>query len=321
MKKRALLFLFFLSLSYWLCDENRRTEYLCHDNHFEEYQQGVIDHSITGPLAYRVLMPFTIRLFSRAVPGLPEIEIDFYLNLLLVLLIQIAFFRYLKNFLPGASSLAGTLWLDLCILMGFASFMGMHVYETSDLCNLLFMILAMQSIYKGSWAITAALLFTAMFNRETPAFLLLPLFLMWQDKKVSTRHLLICTASVLTPYFLLKLLIHPPEPAWFLTVFLEENIPFYKTGNLDIVLAGYFKFLVFTGPAFLLAFIRFKDKKYFLKTASWAVLPFIPVHILVGHVEEYRMWMPLFLFLIPLGMETPGNIFEGKLAKNDEAIN
>ena len=182
--------------------------------------------------------------------------------------------------------------------------MGVHVYESTDLCNLLMMSVALLLLYKKNWPLLATILFISITNRETPAFLLIPVFILWRKEKFPITYLLLCAVAVALPYFLLRYLIHPPQPAWFLTTFLNENIPFYEPGKLSVVFHGYLKFFLFIGPAVLLSLIGFKNKNEFLKVILWIVPFFIPVHFIVGHVEEYRMWMPLFLFLIPAGLLT-----------------
>ncbi|CAN5480943.1 hypothetical protein BH11BAC1_BH11BAC1_28610 [soil metagenome] len=304
MKKQLLVYLIFLSAGYLICDENHRTEYGSHDNHLMEYQQGVIVHSITGPLAYRILIPYTLQALSKFSPGQPLIEIVFYLNVLLMLLVQISFYKYLNNFVSISASFAGTMWLALIAMMGLGSFMGVHVYETTDLCNLLVMCLALQFLYKRKWNRLALLLVIGMINRETPAFLLIPAFLLWRKEKFQMGYLLLLLGSVVIPYLSLRLLIHPPHPAWFLTVFLGENIPFYQPGKLPVVFSAYLKFILFVGPAACIAMTDLENKNHFLKIIVWMVPAFFLVHIVVGHVEEFRMWMPLFLVLIPLCMET-----------------
>lgn len=302
--KNILLGFLFLAAGYWVSEDNQRTEYGSHDDHFESYQQGVVQHTIQGPLAYRILMPYFIETIHYLFPEAPLKRIAFYLNIFLIFLVEIFFYRYMKLFLSEAASIAGTMWLVLGIMMGFASFMGVHAYESTDVANLMFMILALHLRYIKKWIWLAVILFISMLNRETPLLLIIPIFILWRVEKLPIRHLLLPVAALVIPYVLLKILIHPPEPSWFLTLYMSENIPFYEAGKLGIVFRSWIKFLLFCGPAMMLAFRQYKSVSVFLRSLLFIVPFFVTIHIFVGHVEEFRMWLPLFIFLIPPAMET-----------------
>lgn len=304
MKKKLLLFFFFLSIAFWVSHTNQRTDYWCRDMHFEEYQNGVMNHTIYGPIAYRVMIPYTVDFLSNICHVGSEKQVVFYLNIFLLLLTQFAFYYYLKNIFSDTESLLGTLWLDLCIMMGFTSFIGIHVYETMDVCNLFFMSCALNLLYNHRWRWLIIILFFGMLNRETPAFLLLPVYIFLYKKKISIRWALLCTIAVLIPYFSLKLLIHPPQPFWFQTIYLSENLPFLKDSDPEIIGLGYLKFILLLGSALWIALSGFKNKNEFFRITMLIVPVYIPIHLIVGHLEEYRLWIPLFLFLIPLGLET-----------------
>lgn len=310
MKKNIFLFILFLTFSLWLSLNNYKTDYWNLKNDFNEYQQGVVNHTIFGPLAYRILIPYLIDYTHSFLPGWNEKHIDLFLNIILILLVQGVFYRYLKLFFSSAVSLIGTIWLDLALMMSMTSFLGIHVYETTDVCNILFMILAMHLMYLQKWKWLAVVLFVSMLNRETPAFLLLPLWMMVYRNKSLFKWILICTLAVVLPYSGLKLFIHPPQPTWFLTMYMNENIPFYEQGNLPAIFISYAKFFILLAGASVLAFSDYKDKNKFQKSFV-VILPFyFVVHLIVAHVEEYRIWIPLFLFLIPLALESlQKNIF------------
>jgi len=331
MPKKLIAPLLFLTFSIWVNINNDLSDYWCRDRHFQEYQDGIMNHTIYGPLAYRVMIPYTIDFFYRVIPQslLPEDKqsaekrIDFFLNIIALLLVQLAFYRYLQNFFSPVESFFGTLWLDLSVLMSLTAFIGVHVYETSDMVNLLWMIMALNLLYRQRWILLILVLFLSMINRETLAFLLLPIYLLTYRnvfKKDATaaanvpapsiKWALICTAAVVIPYIGLKMLIHPPQPTWFLTLYMNENIPFYEPGNLGTVSLSYLKLIILLGVAAWLALTDLKTKNVFLRSLLIIVPFFIPVHIIVGHVEEYRLWIPLLLIFIPLAIESISNMFK-----------
>src|SRR5436190_4065692 len=119
MKKNILLLFLFLSIAYWLSETNHRTDDWCHDRHFEEYQDGVMNHTIFGPIAYRVMVPYAVDSLSKIFGYYKEKEIVFYLNIVVIILMQFAFFYYLSNFFNNITGLLGTLLLDLGVMMSF----------------------------------------------------------------------------------------------------------------------------------------------------------------------------------------------------------
>jgi hypothetical protein len=149
-----------------------------------------------------------------------------------------------------------------------------------------------------------------MINRETP-FLLLPIIFIYDylNEKGYLRSVFAVTAVVI-PYFSLHLLIQENDPRWFALEGIGRNIPFADNSLTSTAILSIVRLLLLIGPVLFLSIYKFKYQPVFLKIISSAVPIFIIVHFIFGTVIEARLWMPVFILLIPLATGTLSDILK-----------
>jgi hypothetical protein len=277
---------------------------------FQEYLDGVVDRTLPGPYVYRILIPYLLFILHKGLPLIDTLMWDFGLKILILVFCQLAFFNYLRSFFSGMAALAGTLWLDL--LIGFSLFhiQGPSVIETADLMNVLIFSLALYAIYRNRFISLCAVLFVGTCNRETTWILLPILFLHEWFGPRSWRRLLVAIAAVALPYFGLRWLIASPTPIWFLTEDIRLNIPFLSPQHTWGAVVANLHLLFLIGPLLLLGINHFKSQPFFLRIAASITPLFITIHYVVGSIRETRLWMPLYLLLIPLALNNLGKLLQ-----------
>ena len=300
------LWVVFVCLAVWICLVDRQPLHLeiLHPEvgvrqGFDFYIDSVVNGTLGGPYIYRILMPYAVYFLGKALPNFTALDVDFLFKILLVLGCQIAFYRYLLLFFDRTAALLGTLLLDLYLNFGLSHIQGPSNIETGDLFNALVFVLGLLCMYRNRFGSLLALLAVGMLNRETPMFLLPVLF--WEDRCQGRPvwRTLAAIAVAAIPYFGLRLLIEAKgEVTWFMFA-LPHNLPFVW-GHTRRALIANLRLFFLLAPLAATAVWRFREQPAFLRTAALMSLPFLAVHYLVGSVLEVRLWMPLFVFLIPL---------------------
>ncbi|MCI0697048.1 hypothetical protein L0337_34205 [candidate division KSB1 bacterium] len=283
---------------------------------FQEYLDGVVDQTLPGPYVYRIFVPYLIFSLHKSLPLINMLTWDFGLKILILVFCQLAFFNYLRSFFSGMAALAGVLWFDILIGVSLFHIQGPSVIETADLMNVLIFSLALLAIYRGRFILLCAVLFVGTFNRETTWILLPILFLREWFGPCSWRRLLVAVAVVALPYFSLRWLITSPTPIWFLTQDIRLNIPLLSPQHTWGALVANLHLLFLLGPLIVLGIYRFREHPVFLRIAASIAPLFIIIHYIVGSIRETRLWMPLYLLLIPLALD---NLI--KLLPDDDNVN
>lgn len=275
----------------------------------KEYTHGVVDQTVSGPYVYRVLVPYSVKGISQLLPMMGEVTIDYFLKVFILFLCQISFFVYMRNIFSSFESLFAVLWLDYLVGFSLTAFQGPSVIETGDLFNLAVFIISLILIRRNSTILLYLLLFIGTFNRETTWFILPIVFLNdFMLKKGITRSLAVLFAIAL-PYFGLRFGIHTESPSWFIVNGISRNIPFLESTFTFQALSANLHFIALIGPLLFLAIIGFKDRPQFLKIAASVVPLFIIMHYFVGLINEFRIWIPLYVLLIPLAVDSLRNRF------------
>lgn len=274
---------------------------------FHEYLDGVVEQTLPGPYVYRIFVPYLIFILHKSLPLINMLMWDFGLKILILIFCQLAFFNYLRSFFSGMAAFAGVLWFDILIGVSLFHIQGPSVIETADLMNALIFCLALYAIYRGRFSLLCAVLLVGTFNRETTWILLPILFLREWFGTRSWRRLLVAAAAVALPYFGLRWLIDSPTPIWFLTQDIRLNIPFLSPQHTWGALVANLHLIFLLGPLIVLGAYRFREHPVFLQIASSIVPLFIIIHFIVGSIRETRLWMPLYLLLIPLAL---GNLIK-----------
>ena len=279
------------------------------EHNFYEYLDGVTNQTYPGPYVYRILVPTTLSFLHRMVPVLSPLNIDFVVKFLLLVLCQALFFAYQRLFFDPTKSFLGVALLDVLIGFALVQLEGPTLIETMDILNVTVFLLAFMTIYLDYFKWFCIILFIGTLNRET-TFLLPIIFLIVNGiNRKSVYKTLVAFVAVGLPYVALHILIHPAVTDWIRFDAIAHNIPFIgQFGNPKILLAN-IHLLVLLGPLTLLALYDFSKHSKFLKSVSYIAPLFVLIHYVVGVIMEARLWMPLFIILIPLAIDTIARLY------------
>jgi hypothetical protein len=309
-RQHLVLFILFAGIAVMICIIDRAPMHLqSHfpevriQEEFQEYLDGVVDRTLPGPYVYRIFVPHLIFSLHQSLPFVSALMWDFGLKILILIFCQLIFLNYLRSFFSGMAALAGVLWFDILIGVSLFHIQGPSVIETTDLMNVLIFSLALHAIYRGRFILLCAVLFWGTFNRET-TWILSPIlfFREWFGPR-SWRRLLVAVTAVALPYFGLRWLIASPTTIWFLTQDIRLNIPFLSPQHTWGALVANLHLLFLLGPLIVLGIYRFREHPIFLQIAFSIAPLFIIIHYIVGSIRETRLWMPLYLLLIPLALD------------------
>jgi hypothetical protein len=267
---------------------------------FQEYMDGVIHGEYPGPVVYRVLAPYLVFWLHQGMPSMSPVTFDFLVKIFVLIAIQLSFFKYLRFFHDSFQALAGVFLFDALIGLTLSYHHGPSLPETGDLINVLVFILALTTLYLDRFALLCLILFLGTFNRETTWVLLPVLFLHDLLEGRPRWRILAALVSVAVPYFALRGLIDTPAPIWFRTDAIQDNLPFLSEESTHFALVSNVYFFVLLGPLVVTSLYQFKAHPRFLRIVGSMVPLFIVIHYAVGRIIETRIWMPLFIVLIPL---------------------
>lgn len=276
---------------------------------FMLYQNGVIQKTLPGPYVYRVLVPYTVNVVQSAIPGMSAMTIDLILKFSVLLLCQFVFYKFLSLFFGGKESVAGVLWWDLLVGYSLAYVQGPSVLESIDLVNALVFMLACLAIYHNQILSLTLLLAVGTLNRESTLLLLSPILIDDFRRRRSLVRTLVSASAVAIPYLGIRL------PAgsfqdWWTWEEIPRNIPFLSAELTGKALVATVHVLLLIGPLLFLALHRFREQPTFLKIVASSAPLIIMTNYLFGAVIESRVWLPLYVVLIPLALGTLARIFE-----------
>ncbi len=280
---------------------------LSYDN--VQYIDGILQSSSPGPYVYRIFIPYLVTVIQLIIPSFSILDIDLLLKILFLILCQLSFYFYLRNFYSSIVSLTGVFILDILLSFTFSSIIGPAIGENADLFNMAIFCLALNALYKNSLGLFLAYLFIGTFNRETTWMLIPVLFICDYVSKRNVFRTVLAVIAVAFPYFGLRLLIHSPSPDWFNFNEITRNIPFLSVKNTYAALIANIHVFFLLGPLILLSLLNFKNHPQFLKLVSYVTPLFIIVHYLIGNIIETRLLLPLFIILIPLTLNSIMQIF------------
>ncbi|NUN68219.1 MAG: hypothetical protein HUU02_00740 [Bacteroidetes bacterium] len=268
------------------------------------FYEGTLSGSLGGPYAYRVLVPYGISVFHALLPFAPVLVIDGIIKFFLLILCQWGLYRYLCLFFPRSAALFGVLYADILISFTLSSIAGPSITETADILNMVFFIAAFYALHQRSLPLLLITLFVATWNRET-ILAILPMIII-DDIRRKERPIRSIAAMVvvLSAYVVIRLIIPASQGAWFTFTGLVKNIPFLSPEHTMNALMGNIHVALLLLPLIVLSLVGFRRKPVFLQNAMAIVPLFIVAHYLVGVIIETRLWMPLFIILIPLSLIT-----------------
>ena len=287
------------------------------EHNFYECLEGVANHTYQGPYVYRILIPISITFINHVVPSVDGLTIDFAFTVIFLWLCQIAFFSYQRLFFKPTESFLGVVLLDVLLGCSLIQMQGPTLIETADILNLLVFILAFILIYLKYFKSFCIILIFGTLNRETTLFLPLVFLVVNGINRKSLYQTFIALLAVAIPYFALHLLIHPPVSSWVTFDAISLNIPFLDRSKIFRVLSANIHLLILLGPLALIALYKFPNHPKFLKSVSFIVLPFVVLHYIVGAIIEERLWMPMYIILIPLAVDTLVKIFQEETSNHN----
>lgn len=276
---------------------------------FYRHYGSVLDGSIGGPYAYRLLVPWMTETVHWVLPSFSEIDIDAGLKTLILFLLQATFFWSLRRWFSSWVAFAGVLWMDVLVGYSLAYVLGPASGETTDLLNLLVFIIALDFMLDGGMARILTLFVIGMFNRETP-LLLLPLVYVVDraEGRNAVRTVCLLVGSVAV-YLGLRIAVPAVGGGWFTVEGLAMNIPGYATGMEERAIASIVHVLILLGPLFMLALPGFTRKPLIFRGSIVVAAALVLIHFAVATVIESRLWMPLYALLIPSSLHTLNNKF------------
>jgi len=315
MNKKLILGILFASIAVLICLSERtpihraefRTETI---REFDLYYYGVVDRTLPGPYIYRVLIPFAIQGLTPLIPVSP-MNIDFALKCLLLFLCQIVFYTLLRSHLGELESITGVLLFALLLMFSLSYIHGPSVLETGDIANALVFAAALLLIERNKFMLLCLVGTLGMLNRETPIVLVPVLFLhdRFYNRGWFRSAILISVLAVV--YLVPRVVIESPSANWFLFEGIPWNLPFVAE-NFAKPLVANLRLLVLLGPLLLLGFSRFQEQPVLFKHAAILIPIFLLVHYVLATIIEARLWMPLFVVLIPMAMHTLSGLMKVK---------
>jgi len=283
--------------------DNRHPEFRLEAN-FYHYYEGILDGSLPGPYAYRILTPFLIRALHGVIPSVTPLTIDAGLKFALLWGIQMAFLALLGASSRPFPAFAGVLWLDVLTGVSLTYVQGPSVAETMDLMNLLLMAIGLIAITRGKTVGPALILSVGLLNRETPLFLLpVVLFLDIRQKKGWVRFASLAAIAIATSVAL-RAFVEPTSGAWFTFEGLPYNLPLGLSESEPQAAIALVHVALLLGPLLALALLRLREKPLLAQACVLTALLFIIVHFAVGRIIESRLWFPAYLFLLPAALLT-----------------
>lgn len=265
----------------------------------------LVDGTAETPYQYRVLLPWLVRGFlalgvrETAVPLLFSI-----LEFLSTLALVVAFRSYLSlffNHLLLRSVLAFSIFLVL-------PFNILHTYwYPYDIPSILFFVLGLAALYRKQWLWYYILFILGTINRETTLFLTI-VFIVTCLGQLKWKRLAGHVVIQGFIWLLIKALIqsiytgNPGQGAFQLT--LLDNLQFLlQPGALLWVLPSW-------GLTWILALIGYRHlKDPFVKRALWVIVPFFAVMMLVGKVDELRIYAELTPIVLSAALLSLQNLF------------
>ncbi|MGB5847725.1 MAG: hypothetical protein WBH40_04495 [Ignavibacteriaceae bacterium] len=268
------------------------------------YINGVTQLTSPGPHVYRIFLPYLVTGLHSIFSFLSLVDIDLFLKIFFLIICQLTFYYYLRNFFSILVSLTGVFILDILLSFTFSSIIGPSIGENADLLNFAIFVMALNALYKNSFGLVLVLLFIGTFNRETTWFLIPIIFLHDFFLKKNMYGSLLASLAVAIPYFGLRIIIRPSVPGWFTFEGIIRNIPFLSPETTANALRANVHTAVLLGPLIILSLLDFKKHPHFLRIASYITPLFVVLHYIFGTIIETRLWLPLFILLIPLALST-----------------
>lgn len=267
---------------------------------------AVISGIAFAPTQYRILMPFCAefihQIFNLSIP-----DTYYFLRIITTFLVLSLFHIYLKKWFDTSKAIIGTLYLVAALPLSYMSWP-----YPSDMVDVIIFILGFIVIRdnKDNWLYP--LLILGALNRESIVFLILVYFV-YHIGQIHFRKLVLRTVSYIVTFSIIVFGLYwryGPLPNFidnkvhFITYPMYEfNLNMYSNlfKSFSLTHPALFIFLIF-GFFWILAFLNMNKKPEFLVKSVWIIPIYLIVYFFVGSFAETRLFLPLFLLLIPSGL-------------------
>ncbi|MFH1564099.1 MAG: hypothetical protein ABIF11_11905 [Nitrospirota bacterium] len=267
---------------------------------------AVIDGIAFAPTQYRILMPFCAE-FIHQILKISIPDAYYLLRVMTTFLALLLFHVYLKRWFDTPKAIIGTLYLVASLPLSY-----MFWPYSADMFNLIIWTLGFIVIRdnKGNWLYP--LLIIGVFNYEGIVFLTLVYFF-YHFREMPFKKLILRTVSYLLVFGLIMFALRLRYGV--LPNFMDNKVhligyPMYQF-NLTMY-SNLFKYLSWTTPGlfifllfgffWILAFVDMNKKPKFLTKGIWIIPFYLIFHLFFASFAETRVFLPLFLLLIPSGL-------------------
>lgn len=272
-----------------------------------ELHNHIIAGTAPSPYRYRILVPFVMEGFFKALSTVLSTKAAFLLSyaiydLLAVFLLIATLFVWLKTWFSKEQALVGALFVAGTIPITFQD----HYFQPWSLLEAGLFSAAFLAIHKRRYWLLAALVAVASLNRETAVFIPLAFFLTIDMKGFLKRR----TDTERKPVVLFGgLLLIWAAVYWGLRYCLGGAAHIATLGGIlaqntteGSVLHALVNGSLFLGGLWAFAVLGLRYAPGFLKRVAWIVPIYLIAVIAWGMWREVRLLMPLYPVLVPLGL-------------------
>lgn len=266
-----------------------------------DLHQQIIRATAPSPYRYRVLVPFIVESLTKLFSINFSAEKAFLLaygfyDWISILLTLTSLFLWLRIWFENEPALIGVLFVASSMSIAFQD----HYFQPWSLLEPALFSLSLLAMYKQNFRLLAILVVLASLNRETAIFIPLTFLTTIRGKNNQTGQailrlgilLLIWAITFLGLRFLRGNAPHVETIESLLTQnFTPQNL-FYTLSNSTLLLGGFWIFSI--------AGIKYAPP--FIQRVS-LIIPLYLLSVLIWGVwKEVRLLLPLYPFLLPLGL-------------------
>lgn len=282
--------------------------YLDFDKREESFEQStkylklVVQGEFMPPMVHRILIPYTVYFFHR-ISHIPLNYTFAAFRFIFFFLSFILFHIYLKKWFDDKLAMIGT----LSVIASLPLILTNWYSVPTDMPELITFILGAMWIRDNKYKLLFILIPLATLNRET-TFALVLIYFLYGFKRENWSLLIKRTAT----YFFLWVIPYVSLIYIFGYKFAEysrgDTIKHNLGGLMQILTTPnpynqYYFVLYLCGFYWILAFRNFKNKDAFLKKSMPVViLFFLYVFLWQAAINEVRIFIPFYVFVIPLGL-------------------
>lgn len=255
------------------------------------------------------LLQFYIPEFIWRAFDIPPYQAYMLQRWVFVFLALVCFHFFLRKWFDTRLAFAGVVTLAAIMPLTYMN----DLQESSPLLLLTF-VLGLWLIREGQYPGYTLLLFIGALNNETVLFLPAVLFFynvreskVWAIARAAGLAVLTALPALIVTGIIRYLTRDRPHLSglWHWTDNWQGLWDALTTTSpLDWWNETYLAVWFLFGVLWVLAFVRFRDKPFFLQRAAWMIPFFILAHLLTGIIQETRLLLPLGFIVIPLAFFT-----------------